>query len=283
MLRILEVRPTQAKLNKLAEFQQEIAVLPIDVNWKTALERIWAYRSKSTEFDEIKLCLTKMCPGAIRCCFCEDSAAAGIEHIEPKVFYPDKTFSWGNYLYICSKCNSGKNATWAIFTEISGQRQFYKVPNIRKGQPRTFPPAGDAVLINPRTEDPTTFLEMVIDVQSDKLNFLPVVAGKNSEDRIRAEFTIKTLQLNGDDRPELAVARMLAYHDYFDRLSQYYRRKTIDHWDDAQLDAIIARFRRHAHPSVWFEIKRKFNEGKLATIDSKFHELLNSVPEALTW
>jgi hypothetical protein len=283
MLLITEDRPTQAKLDRLAKFQKEIDALPLDANWKKELDKIWADRSRSDEFDEIKLCLKNMCPGATRCCYCEDSAAAGIEHIAPKVFYPHKTFAWDNYLYICGKCNSGKNATWAIFTGVAGKREYFKVPGKKKGQLRIFPPAGEPVLINPRVENPTDFLELVIDPKSDKLNFLPIVNAQNREDQIRADFTLRTLHLNGDDRPELAVARMQAYHDYFDRLSNYQRRKTNDQWSQSQLDQIIVRFLKNSHPTVWFEIKRIFGNGKLAKVDPYFHELLDSVPEALAW
>lgn len=283
MLFIVEQRPSQAKLDLLASFQSEVDALPMDIHWKEQLDKLWADRSKSSDFDEIKDRLKDMCPGAVRCCYCEDSAAASIEHIEPKVFYPGRTFDWNNYLYICGICNTRKNASWAIFTDIEGRRQYFKVPGKKKRQPRSFPPNGEAVLINPRAEDPTNFMELAVDPQSDKLNFWPMVDDNNHEDHVRANFSIKTLHLNGDDRPELAIARRHAYQDYFDRLSNYERRKNKDGWSENQLQNIISRFMKHGHPTVWFEIKRAFILGKLATVDPDFSQLLETVPEALTW
>lgn len=284
MLRIIEVVPSQTTLNKLLEFQKEVDALDTSKKeWKKALDDIWNLHSASNDFKEVKLRLENMCPGIARCCYCEDSDSAGIEHFAPKVFYPQKAFSWDNYLYICGKCNSGKNATWAIFTEVAGQRQFHKVPGKKKGQPRTFPPAGDAVMINPRSENPTDFLRLVLDPKFDKLDFLPVSDSEDNEEYVRSRFTIKALKLNSEHRPNLASNRKLAYHDYFDRLSKYQQRKNIDNWTQDQLNAIISRFKKHGHPSVWFEIKRCYQNGSLATIDPDFHQLLTIVPEALGW
>lgn len=283
MLFIREIRPSQATLDQLDVFQKEVDAIPLDNKWKDGLDKLWSDHSKSGEFDEIKDCLKAMCPGLVRCCYCEDSAAASIEHIAPKVFYPGQTFDWGNFLYICGICNGSKNVSWAIFTDIEGNRQYFKVSGKRKGQPRTFPPDGDAVLINPRVDNPAVFMELVVDIQSEKLNFKPKVEGRSAEEQIRADFTIKALHLNGDNRPELAKARMLAYRDYFDRLSNYERRKNRDQWSGDRLQAIVLRFMKHGHPTVWHEIKRLFQAGKLEKLDKEFHDLLKITPEALSW
>ncbi len=284
MLSITEVVPSETSLDKLVEFQKEVDALdPTKENWKELLDTIWASHSASDDFKEIKLCLEGMCPGVARCCYCEDSDVATIEHIEPKALYPQKTFKWENYLYICGKCNSGKNATWAIFIQNGAKRQFYKVPGKRKGQPRTFPPTGDAVLINPRSDNPTTFLKLVLDPKDDKMDFLPNSESDADEENDRAMFTVKTLKLNSDLRPNLAKNRMLAYHDYSNRIIAYDRRKNIDHWNEDKLNEMIVRFKQQGHPTVWFEIKRCYQNGSLATIDPDFHQLLSNVQEALNW
>lgn len=280
---ISEVRPDQVSLDNLLSFQEEVDALRMDKGWKKSLDKIWATRSASNAFSNIKLCLKEMCHGAIRCCYCEDSAGASIEHIQPKVLYPQMTFSWENFLYVCGKCNSAKKSTWAIFVPNNGNLEFHRIPGKKKGKPHTFPPPGEPVLINPRKENPGSFMQLVIDAKDDKLDFVPITEGKRTTDQTRADFTIKTLQLNSEDRPELAMSRMLAYRDYFDRLSNYARRKHEDHWGKDRLEAIVSRFQKHSHPTVWDEIKRSFEAGKLERVDPDFHQLLKTNSEALTW
>lgn len=67
--------------------------------------RLWKQRANQT-FDEIRETLASMAPGRSRCMYCEDSAGTDIEHFWPKADYPDRAFSWPNYLWACSHCNS---------------------------------------------------------------------------------------------------------------------------------------------------------------------------------
>lgn len=49
-----------------------------------------------------------------KCAFCEgfpeDNGNIEVEHFHPKSLYPQETFSWGNFLPCCRKCNSAKDA-----------------------------------------------------------------------------------------------------------------------------------------------------------------------------
>lgn len=43
-----------------------------------------------------------------RCAYCSDSRAADVEHYWPKKPFPQKAFTFENYLYICTECNRKK-------------------------------------------------------------------------------------------------------------------------------------------------------------------------------
>jgi uncharacterized protein (TIGR02646 family) len=283
MLQIHQISLEQDTLTSLAKFQAEVNAIPLDDKWKKNLDAVWKKYASSAALDDVKLKLGKMCPGRMRCCYCEDSAAEGIDHIAPKVYFPHLTFAWKNYLYACAKCNKKKGSTWAIFLAKDEAKSFYKIPRHSNSAPRVFPANEDHVFINPREDDAAHFLQLTIDPKFDKLDFRPRVAALNPLDQIRADFTLKTLKLNSEFRPELGTSRMDAYRDYYDRLAHYQKRKNEDHFGQAELNKIIDRFKQKPHPTVWFEIKRCFKDGSLAIIDREFHDLLATVPEALLW
>ena len=68
-----------------------------------------SFKSKNKKsnktFKAVKKTLDKMCSGARRCQYCEDSAADEVEHFYPKDLFPEYCFSWENYLYSCGRCN----------------------------------------------------------------------------------------------------------------------------------------------------------------------------------
>ncbi|QSQ21014.1 hypothetical protein JY651_38335 [Pyxidicoccus parkwayensis] len=66
--------------------------------------RLWEQKGRA--FDEIRAALEVMASGRERCMYCEDSAGTDIEHFWPKADYPQKAFTWTNYLLACSTCNS---------------------------------------------------------------------------------------------------------------------------------------------------------------------------------
>lgn len=66
--------------------------------------RLWEQKGRA--FDEVRAALKVMASGHERCMYCEDSAGTDIEHFWPKADYPQKAFTWTNYLLACSGCNS---------------------------------------------------------------------------------------------------------------------------------------------------------------------------------
>lgn len=98
------------------------------------VDALWKARNNQA-FDEIRSTLRSMASGLERCMYCEDSAGTDIEHFWPKSLYPERAFSWENYLLACSGCNS----------------------NYKRDQ---FPldEAGQPLLIEPTSEEPREHL-----------------------------------------------------------------------------------------------------------------------------
>ena len=64
----------------------------------------------------------------------ENIAAKDIEHFYPKTTYPDRMFSWGNFLRGCKNCNNVKVAHFPLDS------------------------AGDRLLIDPCDDEPLDYL-----------------------------------------------------------------------------------------------------------------------------
>ena len=47
------------------------------------------------------------------CGYCEEAAAlGGVDHFRPKSRFPEMVYSWSNWVFACSKCNSTKQDKW---------------------------------------------------------------------------------------------------------------------------------------------------------------------------
>ena len=235
---------------------------------KTGAELFEAKRGL-VAFRPILTALKQMCVGAQRCCYCEDSQATDVEHIWPKDFYPDLVFAWQNYLFACPRCNRPKSNRCEIYSETDGAR--LKVPVFVK-QHGLHPPAGDALLINPRREDPLQF--MMLEMR-DTFFFLPRAA-PGTRERERAEHTIILLKLNEED--VLPAARQEAYHAYRDRLKRYVDQKSHGEPPEA-IQHTITSLRHMHHPTVWHEMKRQ----RSLRHHQEVNRLFTDAPEALDW
>lgn len=228
----------------------------------------FARRNKDSDpaFKEIRRALAALCSGNRRCCYCEDSFADEVEHIQPKDLYPDLVFSWLNYLYACGPCNGPKNNRFAVILPTGEQREVTR----RRGDPVVPPIAGQPALINPRAEDPLRFLDLDI---LDTFLFLPA-EGLFPNDVLRAEYTIDVLALNR--REVLVQARRTAYGSYRARLHEY-RRKAKRGDPPIELDALATGLRTMDQPTVWAEMKRRHR------VVPELAELFRAVPGALDW
>lgn len=243
---------------------------------------------KKTAFKEIKDALIGMCVGVEICNYCENNEATDVEHIYPKSFFPERAFRWANYLLAYKTCNSGyKLDKFAVFSPIGSNTS---IDLVRDNQPAT----DDAVMIDPRMEDPLQFFWL--DIQN-KTFILDPRLSLNSRDKSRAEYTLKLLGLN--DRDALVTARKTAAKYYLDRLERYVRARDANTVDELEVcvqdpdlidqtlpfeqekhricQQIIDDIQTYAHPTVWQELKRQRNSLP------KTNRLLASAPEALNW
>ncbi len=218
-------------------------------------------------FAHIKTVLIRMCQGARRCGYCEDSYADEVEHIQPKDLYPDHVFVWENYLYACGPCNGPKNSQFAV---LHGQPpQLLDVTRAR-GAPIVPPVVGSPALINPRREDPLHFLFL------DLLNTFTFTPrrGISRAEKVRAEYTLRVLRLN--ERDSLVQARRTAFGTYRARLTEYLHQHQ-QGASPAELHRMKTELQKVDHQTVWREMQRQhLSYAPLAN-------LFKEVPEALTW
>lgn len=257
-------------ITKLAEYQKLIDDKP------TYPERVAEAKkkfkssntTKNRAFIEVKKKLSVMCCGPDRCNYCEDSKADEVEHIYPKDWYPEKCFAWMNYCYACGTCNGPKNNKFAVLKRIDGT----VVELIRnKDSDIIEPEEGEAVLINPRLENPLDYLFLDID---STFFFTSMDDDSTSEISIRADYTINILGLNS--RSYLVKARKLAFSNFESRLSNYIIRRNAGA-NQIQLDNMIEDIKGEHHQTVWREMKRQ--KSRLPALEILF----DAAPEALLW
>lgn len=246
-----------------------------------------------TVFKDIKDTLIEMCVGVEICVYCEHNEATDIEHIYPKKLYPEKAFTWDNYVLACGKCNTHhKSDKFKIFNPKFSST----IENVTPTRGTFIQPANDeAVFINPRVENPMDFLELdLINKQFIFTEIYPV----GTKEYERAKYTKELLGLN--TRAALVANRKVAAKFYVSRLEKYASAKAstnfqelmaainddwggIDHTKDFIgeklniLSSIKNDIISYSHPTVWKELIRQ--RSKLRRTD----QLLNQVNEALTW
>lgn len=183
-------------------------------------EALWRNRKNKEDnkriWEAIERKLQQGSPNPGICQYCGFDRNAATEHFFPKKNFPEYTFQWNNYLRICHRCNSVyKGDKFAVFNP-KGSATVYKLPVTRGTYP--VPPTKDAVLINPRIDNPQDFL--MLDISTGI--FLPV-PGSNSRDQARANYTIELLHLNIDD--DLLRYRHKTLGAYLDKLDLYIKVK----------------------------------------------------------
>jgi uncharacterized protein (TIGR02646 family) len=177
---------------------------------------LWQKRKNKTAdkpvWKEIEDNLVNAHPRKGLCQFCEFDRQSPTEHFFSKKHFPNKAFRWENYLRICTKCNSEyKGDKFAVFNP-AGSSIVFDLPITKGTYP--IPPTEDAVLINPRVENPQHFL--LIDFTT---GIVLANIGINERDKIRAKYTIDLLHLSTDD--VLIRYRRKAYFNYTQKLKEY--------------------------------------------------------------
>jgi hypothetical protein len=265
---ILLPEDTDVSLNSLQ------AVVDAESTYKRRVAKAKSYfKAKNTASDPvfkvIRQKLSDMCPGARRCCYCEDSCADEVEHIAPKDLYPDKCFVWDNYLYACGPCNGPKNNQYQIFR--SGSDSPLDVTR-KRDAPVVPPPDGEAVLINPRNENPLDYIWL----DMETFRFVPdPELVENSRPWIRADYTINTI-LRLNEREVLVKAREAVYYAYLALLRAYISDRE-NGCDEETLILQKEAIQSLPHPTVWQEMKRQ------RQFYATLREIFSFVPEALGW
>jgi uncharacterized protein (TIGR02646 family) len=232
--------PQQAYLDKQQDLIDELGDFAAQVD---EAGKLWAGKSRS-HFRMIRQELEKLCFGARRCHYCEDSAADEVEHIWPKRFYPERTFCWANYLFSCGPCNGSYKRDQFPLQLYGGE--IYEQPTRRDGSV-TPPPGGRALFIDPRIDDPMEFFELDLETGV----FLPCHE-EGTVEYLRAKWTEKVLRLNRDF---LAEARQNVYRSYRDSLAQYVHEKQSG-VEQSELDRRRNDLYSSHHPTVWREMIR---------------------------
>ncbi len=267
---------------------------------KRAISR-WDNKTSSNAaraaFDNVKSVLKDMCSGASICVYCEHNEATDIEHIYPKRLYPEKAFTWANYVFACGNCNSRYKAdNFKIFNpagtiiiqDITPKVGVYLVPTNE-----------DALFINQRSEDPMALLEL--DIISRQFIFREIYP-QGTREYEKAKYTKDLLDLNG--RQDLVRQRKAAHKWYLHELRNYIRVKSTANFNELIiavngeseidsteidetavfaiekqkiLDSIKNDILTHSHPTVWRELIRQ------RTDLPKTNLLLGQALEVLTW
>ncbi len=296
MIQLTSKTLNTSTLNHLAAIQQTITN---ETNFENSVKKAAAkWDSKNSgagknAFKEIKNALLEMCVGVEICVYCENNEATDIEHIFPKKIYPEKTFSWDNYVLACKICNTTfKSDKFKVFNPQNTVIEFDVKPPRRTYQK---PPNDDALFINQRLENPLDFFEL--DLVNQQFVFIEKFP-EGTREFSKAKYTKELLGLNS--RNALVTARKNATKFFRDRLGKYVEAKHATNFvelknaidDDfggvnerISFDLEKERLKQsikddiitYQHPTVWKELIRQ--RDKL----NKINSLLNYAPEALNW
>lgn len=266
MLHLKDKPLSQAAGSLLSKYQSSVNAKANFAEKAAEGKRLFSQYNKKTNaaFKVIRELLAEMSGGTVRCNYCEDSNANQVEHIYPKNFYPEKCFIWQNYCYACGPCNQPKSDKFAIFQIPSGLE--YNFENLAKD---IQPPAGTALLINPRVDEPLDFLFL-----DTKSTFKFVAYQETPAEIRRADYTIEVLGLNS--RSYLVRARKIAFDNFKSRLFEYVHKKE-GGATKAALEPLIDSLKSEHHQTVWREMIRQ------RSVHPELDDLFNRAPEALNW
>lgn len=206
-------------------------------------KRLWGQKNNKA-FEEIRRTLRGMAPGRDRCMYCEDNEGTDIDHFRPKVKFPRRAFSWSNYLWACSSCNSNHK-----------RDQF---PRDAKRKP---------LLIDPTAEDPLVHLT------------LTPSTGAFVRRTLKGEESIRVFGLN---RQTLTQGRKDAWEVIGLCIVAYAKlRRRRDHNQAKRIERLV---RSHDFSSVlWHLVRVASASNAAALLDADWLLALRRCPEILTW
>lgn len=89
----------------VADLERRTRIIQAADDSKIASTKAWS-NFRGSHRATVREALERMTTGLSRCMYCEDSAGSHIDHFEPKVRNPQRTFDWSNLLLACAHCNS---------------------------------------------------------------------------------------------------------------------------------------------------------------------------------
>lgn len=206
-------------------------------------ERLWG-RQNNKAFKEVRRALSNMAPGRSRCMYCEDSEGTDIDHFRPKAHYPSDAFSWPNYLFACSSCNSNHK-----------RDQF---PLDAKGRP---------LLIDPTAEDPFKHLAFAPSTGA----FVP-----------RTKKGQESIRVFGLARETLEEGRRDAWTAIGQLIVRYAQLCQANNQQGAK--AIERAVRKYPFDSVlWHLVRLASAPQAMGLLDRDWLWALEQCPEILTW
>lgn len=235
--------PLSAKADKaLSDLQAKVDAEPDHASRYAKASRLFDSKSPKSAFDEVRQRLAEISPPGDACFYCERDRYRDIEHIKPKRHYPEKCFSWENYVYACAICNQDrKGDVFAVF-DSSGN-----VVRFDRSHPKTMPvPAGDPVFIDIRHEDPLDFL--ILDLDTGRF-----VAVGSDRDKTRGAFTRDLLELDADVLARIRRQAAVQMRDWLKRHAEAVRsgdlskaKRIQDEIKDLQQPTVLVEMRRQA-------------------------------------
>ncbi len=151
---------------------------------------LWQTKTKTNDkrntFDDVKKSLLTPIKNRDICAYCETNEPSDIEHIFPKSHFPEKTFEWENYLYVCKTCNTKHKSDYFKVFYPQGSDQAVEL-----FRTNTEPPTEDNVFINQRKEDPREYF--ILNLESSIFDVKDGLAARNFT---KANYTLDLLKLN---------------------------------------------------------------------------------------
>lgn len=267
MIKVSVTAPPVATLESLKAWQAEVDAAGDHAARVKAAELTFARRRAQAPFRPVLAALKSMCSGAQRCMYCEDSCGDEVEHHYPKAFYPGLVFAWENFLFACARCNRRKSTRFPLFSPSPPAVVELTRAGLGGAVP---PPSGASVLLDPRKDDPLAYFRLDL---RDTFTFR-IVAPKGTPDHLRADFTLRVLDLN--ERDELLRQRRTIYESHLSHLHRGAAARR-----DPERNQEFARIRDAVRGMscgvVWLEMKRQ--RGEIAEVGAAFQE----VPDAASW
>lgn len=97
----------QEIIKKLSEEQSKVDISP---DPKNTAKTSWKNARRKTHWFTIEVVseLRKLSGYGESCMFCDSSRGCDVDHFRPLSPFPNFTFIWENYLWICAECNRNK-------------------------------------------------------------------------------------------------------------------------------------------------------------------------------